>query len=200
MHDLSGSAFGSLSVISEAPRQGSRRMWLCSCVCGSTKVVAQGHLKSGHTQSCGCLASAALVARNTTHGMTYTATYRVWRSMIDRCYTPSSTSYKRYGARGVEVCDRWRESFENFLADMGEAKNGLTLDRTDGSKGYSPDNCQWATPREQALNRRTTIWVEHLGKRQCLKDWATELNITYLTLYKRFVVRKKPFHEAIKGD
>lgn len=88
------------------------------------------------------------------HGMSQTSTYRIWLSMKQRCLNPKSGAYAWYGGRGITVCDRWRESFENFLADMGERPEGLWLERKDNSKGYCADNCEWATPKTQAANRR----------------------------------------------
>lgn len=116
-----------------------------------------------------------------------TPTWRSWGSMIRRCYTPSEKGFQHWGGRGITVCERWRSSFENFLADMGERPPGTTLDRIDNERGYEPGNCQWADWTHQNKNRRYTRWVEHNGQRLCLKDWAKQLGIPYQTLHMRLI-------------
>lgn len=118
------------------------------------------------------------------HGGTGTRTYRIWAGMKSRCYCPSDTNYQKYGAKGLAVCARWHD-YANFVEDMGEAPKGMTLDRLDNGAGYSPENCRWASPSTQAVNRRTTLLISFNGKRQCLKHWAKELGIPYLRTYKR---------------
>jgi hypothetical protein len=134
---------------------------------------------------------------NATHGMSKTAIYAVWCSMRQRCADPRHRYYRKYGGAGVTVCSRW-DSFENFYADMGDRPSPRsTLERKENSIGYQPDNCVWASRRDQAINRRSTIFVTHLGRTQCLKDWARELGINYLTLYTRINRKKLSFEEAI---
>jgi hypothetical protein len=111
-----------------------------------------------------------------THGHASTGnnspTYRTWRSMRKRCLDKAHLHYDRYGGAGVTICERW-DSFENFLADMGERPEGKTLDRYPVKDGnYEPGNCRWATKREQALNRKSTVWIEIDGQRKCIKEWA----------------------------
>lgn len=193
--EVLGRSFGRLMVLSEASdRKG---YWLCQCQCGNTKLVSYQHLRSGKTKSCGCLRVEKTVERNTSHNMSGSRTYSVWASMISRCYCPGSTSFKRYGAVGVMVCDRWKTSFENFLEDMGEVPDGMSLERLNGAKLYSPESCVWATPKEQALSRKSTRWFTYGGKTMCLKDWATHLGVPYLKLYKRVVYRGWSFEKAI---
>lgn len=199
--DLSGLAFGRLTVIAEAAKRGRRRFWHCRCVCGRTKQIAQSMLRSGRTRSCGCLRTELTILRSTKHGAcrqeARSRGYRAWQSMLDRCYTSSSTSYVRYGAVGVTVCARWRRSFNNFIADMGEPPIGYTLDRIDRKKGYSKSNCRWATPRDQAINRESTRLVTFQGETLCLKDWARRFEMSYLKLYKRVVYRGWTFERAV---
>jgi hypothetical protein len=118
-------------------------------------------------------------------GYTTTPVLTTWRSMIQRCYDPNSTVYYHYGAKGIGVCDRWRESFLNFLEDMGDRPKGCTLDRIDGSKGYYLDNCRWATKKEQARNRKSNRWIEANGSTKLLTDWASELGCSYRLILRR---------------
>lgn len=121
----------------------------------------------------------------TTHGMTGTPTYRSWKDMRRRCYNKNRDDYKHYGGRGIKVCDRWRYSFENFLTDMGIKPTGLTLERKNVNKGYSKENCKWATIKEQRRNTTLTTWLMVDGKRMNLQDAAEYLGIKHNTLWNR---------------
>ena len=158
-----GQRLGRWFVLAEAERSADgHRRWLCRCGCGTERIVDGRSLRRGATRSCGCLlrevAASEMRAKMLVHGHAATAdrspTYRSWRSMIGRCTRPTDVSFKYYGARGIEVCERWRASFVNFLADMGERPTGLTLDRVDVEGNYEPGNCRWATRSEQERNKR----------------------------------------------
>lgn len=179
--DLTGHRYGLLKVIAKEGRtEGARPeyLWRCLCDCGCTKVVRQNNLRSGHTKSCGCHMRKVNKAVHTKHGMKRSSTYTSWCQMKARCHSPNSTSYANYGAIGIAVCDKWRNSFEAFLKDMGEKPaSGYSIERIDNKKGYFPENCRWATAAEQNRNYSRNIVIEYNGRKQCMKDWAVELKM-----------------------
>lgn len=151
--DITGSSFGRLTAIEWTGRlRWSARIWRCRCECGNETEVAVNTLRSGLVRSCGCMLVETSRRRATKHGQYGTPAYKSWDSMVQRCTNPRQTGYARYGAVGVTVCERWRV-FENFLADMGERPNGMSLDRIDNARGYEPGNCRWATGRQQRMNQ-----------------------------------------------
>lgn len=132
--------------------------WFCLCDCGVAIVAAQCNLHSGNTKSCGCIHKEDLTRRNFRHGYATrknkVSEYRIWQSMIQRCHNPRDKAYRHYGARGIHVCERWRHSFENFLADVGSKPKGHWIERVNNDGSYTPENCKWATPKEQRKNQR----------------------------------------------
>ena len=156
---LIGQIFNNLTVIAQAESKNHKRRWICRCKCGNiTDPIATGSLKSGNNKGCGCIKiqhSKELCKQRIKHGMSYTATYKAWKSMKRRCYNEDLDCFKHYGGRGVTVSDRWIESFENFLEDMGERPGPeYSLDRIDVNGNYEPSNCRWATKSQQSYNRR----------------------------------------------
>lgn len=154
--DLRGKQFGRLTVLGMAPRTHGRARWDCICECGTRTVVTGDVLQQGRSMSCGCLRREMNCAKFRVHGAAGTPEYRAWSGMKARCHNPNNPDYHRYGDRGIRVCDRWIESFERFLADMGPRPSSEhSLDRFPNNDGnYEPDNCRWATAQEQAFNRR----------------------------------------------
>lgn len=185
-----GERFGRLVVLSEAraivdPKRGWRvARWLCLCDCGNKKRVRGGDLNQGKTTSCGCYKRERTVITHTKHGKRWTKTYYVWLGMRSRCANPKRVEYKNYGGRGIKVCSRW-DSFSNFLKDMGEQPKGKQLDRINNNGGYSPENCRWATRKQQMRNTRGNRYFTIHGNRKSLSEWCEISNQNYMTVWHK---------------
>jgi hypothetical protein len=167
--ELTGRDFGRWSVLSFHGKNAiGELLWNCRCECGTERVVKAGSLMNGRSRSCGCFHKS----RVSTHGMTGTPTFKSWDSMKQRCTNPKAPDFARYGGRGVRVCGRWLESFENFLHDMGARPTGQTLDRVDVNGDYTPENCRWATMSQQQRNKRTSSVAEFGGVTRTYAEWA----------------------------
>lgn len=164
--------------------QRGRIYWLCYCDCGNVSIVQSSNLVQGNTSSCGCLATKRRIESNTIHGCSNTTEFSIWEKMIDRCTREKSPAYKNYGARGIHVCSRW-ELFSNFLNDMGKRPTGTTLDRIDNNKGYAPENCRWASIKEQARNKRTNRLLTYHGQTKCMAEWCEILGLKTATVCQR---------------
>lgn len=194
--DLTGKRFGRLVVIKQGGRTNQNAiMWICECDCGNIKEVSIGHLTFGDTKSCGCLATDSLMGRVVTHNKRHTPEYIAWAHMKTRCYNVKCDMYYAYGGRGIRVCDRWLNSFENFYSDMGNRPSKKhSLDRFPNVNGdYEPTNCRWATTTEQAGNRTNNKWIECNGKTMILADWSKELGVNMKKLHhhlKSFTIKE----------
>ena len=205
--DMTGQRFGRWTVVRRAelpPNTKTRKArWVVVCDCGNESIATREALLSGDTQSCGCLAGyvrsyqseQAQRAREQErkanrkrqqHGMTETSEYNIWCLIKARCTNPRNHAYSRYGGRGITMCERWLHSFENFYADMGPRPSPRhSIDRIDNDLGYSPENCRWATSRDQGYNTRKTTFVTHNGKTLNLADWSKETGIPVRLLRSR---------------
>ena len=161
--NIAGQRFGRLLVIGFSGTSWRHEaMWLCVCDCGTVLVIGGIGLRSRKTKSCGCLRrevlTATILKATAKHGHTrnyaQTSEYRAWRDAKSRCFNPKTIGYQNYGGRGITMCDRWRDNFEFFLADVGPRPHGLTLDRINNDGNYEPGNCRWATRKEQRKNQR----------------------------------------------
>lgn len=188
--DLTGSVHGKLTVVSRAENaKGGKARWNCLCACGGVSTASGTDLRSGHSKSCGCVFASG--AHKVTHGHhrvgKQTKIYNTWCNMKRRCSDPTNKQWKDYGGRGISVCNKWVNSFENFLEDMGEPPFGLTLDRVNNDGDYSPENCRWADrPTQRRNGRGHVVEVEIDGKKMLLKDAAQHLKIvSVMAAYSR---------------
>lgn len=181
--DHVGKRFDRLRVIAKVTIKGFGTGWLCKCDCGNEVKVRGANLLAGNTRSCGCIQK-----RNTHYERTRPRrgdTKLTWELMQNRCLNTSSSQYPDYGGRGITVCERWL-NYENFVVDMGERPMGTTLDRyPDNNGNYEPTNCRWATPKQQANNRRDNIRLVAFGREQTLRQWADEYKVPVSTLTGR---------------
>ena len=189
LNDLTGQRFGRLTVLERGPNNNrNRATWKCRCDCGTAKTIAGASLVRGYSTSCGCYNSEQTSKRNYRHGLTNTAEYRAWTGMFTRCTNPEYRAFSRYGGRGIIVCERWsgENGFANFLNDMGfRPSTQHSLDRINVDGNYEPENCRWATQKEQMRNTKNSVYFTYRGETKTLPEWAELLGIAYHTLYRR---------------
>lgn len=191
---VAGQVFGDWTILKESPPRDfpsgqKQRVVGCRCVCGVEKFVQLNSIQNGRSVGCGCKRNLDNSCRATTHGCSHRnrslSGYSTWINMRERCLNPKGKHYHYYGGRGISICEAWQNSFEKFQSDMGPKPKGASLDRIDNSKGYSPENCRWATSIEQNRNTRSNRLIEFRGEVKCFTEWCEVFGINPGTLYNR---------------
>lgn len=179
-----GDRFGRLEVLFECARSDSnKRRMLCQCDCGTQKILLLTTLRTGRAKSCGCYQKECRGKSSVIHGMArkgkVSSEFNIWAAMKDRCYNTNNHAYSRYGGRGIKVCNRWLESFQNFYEDMGpRPSSNYSIDRKDVNGNYELSNCRWADNYVQAGNTRSNRVIEYNGYQLILNEWARKLNVS----------------------
>lgn len=197
--DLTGQRFGELTVlrrVENSPSRGTR--WLCKCDCGREAIVFAGNLTRGNTTSCGCSRLTKTSQKLRIHGETKTRLYQIWYNMVTRCYNTNDPHFQHYGARGIAVCEAWHkyENFRDWALSNGY-QNTLTIERSDVDGNYHPDNCTWASRKQQANNKRTSRFIEFDGERRTVAEWAERLGMDKRALWDRLFVQKWSVERAL---
>jgi hypothetical protein len=198
-----GSVFGDWITLASPVRDYQRRRTtvLCRCVCGKEKEVMSRSLRTGVSASCGCTGNKLAGKKRSTHGHTthtsHSPEYASWNSMRQRCHNPKAMAYAYYGARGITVCEQWRESFATFLADMGGRPNGHSLERVDNDRGYNPGNCRWATTTDQMRNTRRAVRVTLDGEEMNVTAACAKLGISPQRIYWHTFKHGLPAQEVL---
>lgn len=192
-----GMRFGRLLVVEKDIYNTSKTVkYVCVCDCGNKKSIGISNVVTGHTKSCGCLSKETTRSLLTKHGKCNSRTCNSWCRMKDRCYNKNNNRFPLYGGRGIEICSQWRDSFKNFLEDMGEVPEGMSLERIDVNGDYTPENCKWASAKEQSRNTRTNVRVFIGGRRACVQEVAD-----FFEVDRRSILRRIKNHgEATLGE
>ena len=189
--DLTGQRFGRLVVVKEIEKRSNHRiMWLCKCDCGNECVKCGNILRMGDSRSCGCLLSESSRSRVQKHDASTLKLRKVFNSIRQRCLNPNNHDFYLYGARGITICDEWLDKQDGVVAFVQWAlkngyKEGLSIDRIDNSKNYSPDNCRWVDYKTQARNTRINHLVTYEGETHCIAEWAEIKGVNYQFLLRR---------------
>lgn len=198
MKNITGKKFGKLTAVKVFGKSASGKyLWLCKCECGGEKIVSRSDLVTGNTISCGC------VITNTSHGMSRTKLYKKWTDIKMRCYNPNNISFPNYGARGIKMCEEWRNDFSAFLSwaiqngyDDSAPRGRFTIDRIDVDGDYCPENCRLVDIQFQERNKRNTYYAEYNGKKIPLAMACAELNLPIQVVYHR-IIRGKTLEQAV---
>jgi hypothetical protein len=197
-----GKRFGMLTVIKEAenPYGIKKAAWECKCDCGKSIVAIGDLLRRGYYSSCGCQKAKRMHDVAFKHGKSNTRLFKIWSCMKQRCYYPRYTDYHCYGGRGIKVCEEWLADFQNFYiwAINSGYKSNLSIDRIDVNGDYSPDNCRWATPKEQANNKTTNHLLTYNGETHTLQEWADIKKLNYDCLKARINDLGWDVHDALE--
>ena len=193
--NLLNQKFGRLTVISQEQSKCGKTIWKCLCDCGNLTNVTSTNLTCGRINSCGCIRKEQITKRNITHNQRHTYLYEVWKGMKQRCYNSKSKAFKNYGARGITVCEKWKNDFQSFYDwsyangytpdNQKDEKTKLTIDRIDVNRNYEPSNCRWVDRKTQASNKRTTKLITINEETKCLNEWFRVLKVNAWDYYKR---------------
>lgn len=186
--DLTGQTFNRLTAIRWVSRENGHQQWLWQCECGESTFALAIHVKRGHTKSCGCYRRRWGKKYVRTHKAKVSGQpeYETWGGLKQRCYNSKNQGYANYGGRGILICERWLDSFENFLADMGKRPTPKhSIERINNDGHYEPSNCRWATMKEQNRNKRDNKLLTFEGQTMCVSDWAAHLNVPRPRLQSR---------------
>lgn len=182
--DLTGKKYGRLTVIKKDEEKSGRHIfWVCECSCGNTTTVRGDHIVSGRTRSCGCFKKENAYH---THGESKTRLFYIWSSMKERCNNPNNKRYNDYGGRGITISPEWQkyEDFRDWAYSSGYDES-LTLDRVDVNGNYEPNNCRWATMKEQQRNRRNNVYITLGGEEKLLVEWCEIYGLPYDRIRER---------------
>ena len=197
---MEGEHFGRLTVVRDVVVPNNRhKCVLCRCACGKTVITELRYLLSGRVVSCGCAKVDFLRKYATKHGLCESDIYHRWEDMKSRCYNKNNKAYKNYGGRGIKVCEEWKDTPAAFAewAKRNGFQPNLSLDRIDVNGGYSPDNCRWATRKEQQANRRNNIYLTYNGETRMITEWARILGVAFQTI-RYHLKRGKNFEEIYR--
>lgn len=193
MKDITNMKFGRLTAIKPAFQDKYHRWhWLCKCDCGNTKIISANSLQRGVTKSCGCLDKEKHITHpnRRTHGMCGTRIYRIWKAIKNRVTNKNAPDFQKwYGSRGITICEEWKNDFMAFYrwAMANGYNDTLSIDRIDVNSDYTPNNCRWATTKQQNRNTRQNIFLTYNGETHCLADWAGILGIKRQVLQQRYI-------------
>ena len=185
--DLTGQKYGRLTFVSYA----GKSKWVVKCDCGTIKTIQSYDVLKGLVVSCGCYHHEIMKGRvpvNRTHGLAHTPIFNIWAMMKNRCTNPNCNRHQYYKDKGIKVCDRWlgENGFENFVHDMGERPSPEhSLDRIDNNGDYCPENCRWATYKEQSNNQTSNVILEHNGEKKTLAQWCDFYDFDYKLAHAR---------------
>ncbi len=191
-----GQRFGRLEALRPSASKGGLSQWVVRCECGTELIAAASKMHRGDKLSCGCLQRDMVRKHGAASGGQRSPEYSVWAKMRRRCSSKTDDRYADYGGRGIVVCARWQDSFENFYEDMGPRPNGTQLDRIDNDGNYEPGNCRWATRKVQQNNMRANRVLEFDGKRKTMSEWAGHIGVPYSLIQSR-IQRGWPVGEAL---
>lgn len=184
--DMTGKKYGNSIAIRHVGKSSGRQYtWLFACACGEEYVAVGSEVRRGSINECPSCAAKRKLNSVTTHGKTKSPEYAIWTAMKSRCYNKNTIHYADYGGRGIKVCDKWKNSFENFFIDMGYKPNGMTIDRINNDGDYEPKNCKWASRLEQSNNKRNNRIITIEGESMTLSQWAKKYKVGESTIRKR---------------